>query len=174
VNLTTPELFRRWPDAAALAGADTAELEEVIHSTGFFRQKAKSLQGMARRLLDEHGGEVPHRREDLVQLPGVGRKTANVIRSVALDEPGLPVDTHVGRLAIRLGLTEQTDPVKVELELDPMVPADERGLFSLRLILHGRRVCTARSPACGVCSLAWFCPSFGTSDLATSPHKTRK
>jgi endonuclease-3 len=174
VNLTTPELFRRWPDAAALAGADTAELEQVIHSTGFFRQKAKSLQGMAQRLLDEHGGEVPRRREDLVQLPGVGRKTANVIRSVALGEPGLPVDTHVGRLAIRLGLTEQTDPVKVELELDPMVPPAERGLFSLRLILHGRRVCTARNPACGTCSLAWFCPSFGTTDLPTSPHKPRK
>ena len=174
VNMTTPEVFRRWPDAAALAGADLAELEEVIHPTGFFRQKAKSLQGMARRLLDEHGGEVPHRRDDLVALPGVGRKTANVIRSVALDEPGLPVDTHVGRLAIRLGLTEETDPVKVEQVLDPMVPPDERGLFSLRLILHGRRICTARRAACADCPLAWFCPSFGTTDLPTSPHKPRK
>jgi endonuclease-3 len=174
VNMTTPEVFRRWPDAEALAGADLTELEEVIHPTGFFRQKAKSLQGMARRLLDEHGGAVPHRREDLVALPGVGRKTANVIRSVALDEPGLPVDTHVGRLAIRLGLTEETDPVKVEAVLDPMVPADERGLFSLRLILHGRRICTARRAACADCSLAWFCPSFGTTDLPTSPHKPRK
>ncbi|WP_436795696.1 endonuclease III domain-containing protein [Actinospongicola halichondriae] len=174
VNLTTPEVFRRWPDAESLAGADTLELEEVIHGTGFFRQKAKSLQGMATRLLDEHGGEVPHGLRDLVALPGVGRKTANVIRSVALDEPGLPVDTHVGRLAIRLGLTEETDPVKVELELNGMVPAAERGRFSLRLILHGRRVCSARRAACGECSLAWFCPSFGTTDLPSSPHKKQK
>ena len=169
VNMTTPELFRRWPDAEALAAADPLELEEVVHPTGFFRQKAKSLRGMAQMLLDEHGGEVPSRREDLVRLPGVGRKTANVIRSVALGEPGLPVDTHVGRVAIRLGLTEQTDPVKVEHELDPMVPAGERGLFSLRLILHGRRTCGARRAACGECSLAWFCPSFGTTGLPDLP-----
>ncbi|MDE0805840.1 MAG: endonuclease III [Acidimicrobiales bacterium] len=174
VNQTTPEVFRRWPDADALAESDPTELEEVIHATGFFRQKAKSLQGMAVRLLDEHDGEVPHALKDLVALPGVGRKTANVIRSVALDEPGLPVDTHVGRLAIRLGLTEETDPVKVEMALNPMVPTDERGVFGLRLILHGRRVCTARRAACGDCSLAWFCPSFGTADLPSSPHKKQK
>ncbi len=174
VNMTTPEVFRRWPDAEALAGSDVAQLEEVIHATGFFRQKAKSLQGMARMLLDEHGGAVPHRLEDLVALPGVGRKTANVIRSVALDEPGLAVDTHVGRLAIRLGLTEATDPVEVELALNPMVPAADRGPFSLRLILHGRRVCSARRAACDECSLAWFCPSFGRTDLVPSPHKKQK
>jgi endonuclease III len=174
VNMTTPELFRRWPDAEALAASDPAELEEVIHGTGFFRQKARSLQGMAQVLVDRHGGEVPHRRSDLVELPGVGRKTANVIRSVALDEPGLPVDTHVGRLALRLGLTEEADPVKVERELNPMIPAKERGAFSLRLILHGRRICTARRAACGDCRLAWFCPSFGVTDLPTSPHKARK
>ena len=166
VNMTTPELFRRWPDAEALAGADLAELEQVIHPTGFFRQKAKSLTGMAQKLLADHGGTVPSRREDLVALPGVGRKTANVIRSVALDQPGLPVDTHVGRLALRLGLTEETDPVKVERALDPMVPAAERGLFSLRLILHGRRVCGARRAACAECSLAWFCPSFGATGMS--------
>ena len=174
VNMTTPEVFRRWPDAEALAGADPEVLEEIIHPTGFFRQKAKSLLGMAHRLVDEHGGEVPHRLDDLVALPGVGRKTANVIRSVALDEPGLPVDTHVGRLAIRLGLTDETDPVKVELALNTMVPAAERGLLSLRLILHGRRICTARRPACEACPLAWFCPSFGVADLPTSPHKNKK
>ena len=174
VNLTTPELFRRWPDPEALAASDISELEEVIHATGFFRQKAKSLQGMARRLLDLHGGSVPPKREDLVALPGVGRKTANVIRSVALDQPGLPVDTHVGRLAIRLGLTEETDPVKVEHELGAMVPAAERGSFSLRLILHGRRTCSARNPACGDCALAWFCPSFGVASMATSPHKPKR
>lgn len=174
VNMTTPEVFRRWPDAEALAGSEVGELEEVIHATGFFRQKAKSLQGMARMLLDQHGGEVPHRLDDLVALPGVGRKTANVIRSVALDEPGLAVDTHVGRLAIRLGLTEATDPVEVELALNPMVPAADRGPFSLRLILHGRRVCAARRAACDECSLAWFCPSFGRTDLVPSPHKQQK
>ncbi len=174
VNSTTPEVFRRWPDPEALAGADPAELEEVIHPTGFFRQKAKSLLGMSSRLLEHHGGAVPHRLADLVALPGVGRKTANVIRSVALDEPGLAVDTHVGRLAIRLGLTEETDPVKVEHALNSMVPASERGLFSLRLILHGRRICTARRAACGECPLAWFCPSFGVTDLPTSPHKAKK
>jgi endonuclease III len=174
VNLTTPELFRRWPDAEALAGADPEELEQVIHSTGFFRQKAKSLLGMAARLVEHHGGRVPHRIDDLVALPGVGRKTANVIRSVALDEPGLPVDTHVGRLAIRLGLTEETDPVTVEHEIGAMVPAADRGLLSLRLILHGRRICTARRPACAECVLGWFCPSFGIADLATSPHKPKK
>jgi len=174
VNLTTPELFRRWPDAEALAGADPEELEQVIHSTGFYRQKAKSLLGMAQRLVEHHGGQVPHPIEDLVALPGVGRKTANVIRSVALDEPGLPVDTHVGRLAIRLGLTEEIDPVKVELELNRMVPPRERGLLSLRLILHGRRVCTARRPACPECPLGWFCPSFGIADMPSSPHKPKK
>ena len=159
VNLTTPALFRRWPDAEALAGADPEELERAIHSTGFFRQKARSLLGMARRLVEHHGGEVPTRIEDLVELPGVGRKTANVIRSVALGQPGLPVDTHVGRLAIRLGLTTETDPVKVEHELGAMVPAGERGLLSLRLILHGRRVCLARRPRCEDCILNDFCPS---------------
>jgi len=174
VNLTTPALFARWPDAEALAGADPEELERAIHSTGFFRQKARSLLGMAQRLVERHGGQVPHRIEDLVELPGVGRKTANVIRSVALAEPGLPVDTHVGRLAIRLGLTAETDPVKVEHELGAMVPASQRGLLSLRLILHGRRVCTARRPACEECVLGWFCPSYGMADLPTSPHKPKK
>jgi endonuclease-3 len=174
VNMTTPEVFARWPDPESLAGADPEALEQVIHPTGFFRQKAKSLLGMASRLVEHHGGEVPHRIEDLVALPGVGRKTANVIRSVALDEPGLPVDTHVGRVAIRLGLTEETDPVKVEHELGAMVPARERGLLSLRLILHGRRTCFARRPACAECPLAWFCPSYGIANLPTSPHKKKK
>jgi len=159
VNKVTPELFRRWPTPAALATADPGELERVIHSTGFFRQKAKSLTGMAATIVERFGGEVPHRIEDLVTLPGVGRKTANVIRSVALAEPGLPVDTHVLRLTKRLGLTAANDPVKVEMELNPMVPAAERGLLSLRLILHGRRICVARRPLCGDCVLNDICPS---------------
>jgi endonuclease III len=161
VNLVTPTLFARYPAAVALAHADPAEVEEIIKTTGFFRNKTKSLIGMAQALVERFDGEVPHRLEDLVTLPGVGRKTGNVVRSVAMDEPGLPVDTHVGRLSVRLGLTTETDPVKVEYELNGMVPAAERGTFSLRLILHGRRVCLARRPRCGECVLAWFCPSAG-------------
>lgn len=162
VNLVTPELFRRFPDAASLAAADLAEVEELVHSTGFYRAKARNLVGMAHAVLTRFGGEVPERREDLVTLPGVGRKTANVVRSVAFDRPGLPVDTHVGRLAVRLGLTAEKDPVKVELALDALVPAAERGAFSLRMILHGRKTCVARSPRCGQCLLADLCPSAAT------------
>jgi endonuclease III len=159
VNMVTPALFARYPNAEALAGAEPSELEEIIRSTGFYASKARSLMGMAQRLVAEYGGEVPHDMADLTSLPGVGRKTANVVRSVALHLPGLPVDTHVGRLALRLGLTQEIDPVKVEYALNPMVPAAERGDFSLRLILHGRRVCFARKPNCAECVLADFCPS---------------
>ncbi len=161
VNLVTPELFRRYPSPEDLAEADPVEVERLVHSTGFFSQKTKNLIGMAGRLVDQFDGEVPGRMADLTSLPGVGRKTANVVRSVALGLPGLAVDTHVGRLARRLGLTDEFDPVKVEVELNPMVPAAERGEFSLRLILHGRRVCAARKPACDRCPLAGFCPSAG-------------
>jgi endonuclease III len=159
VNMVTPAVFAKYPRPADLAAADPAELETIIQSTGFFRNKTRSLMGMAAALVERFGGEVPHKLSDLVTLPGVGRKTGNVVRSVALGEPGLPVDTHVLRLSRRLGLTRQTDPVKVELELNPMVRADERGALSLRLILHGRRVCTARKPRCDVCVLADICPS---------------
>jgi endonuclease-3 len=159
VNTVTPEVFRRWPDPASLAAAPPTGLEEVLHPTGFFRQKAKSLVGMARRLVDDFGGEVPTRMEDLVTLPGVGRKTANVIRSVGFGLPGLPVDTHVLRLSMRLGLTQETDPVKVEHAVGALLPGRDHGLLSERLILHGRRVCAARSPACGDCVLNDFCPS---------------
>jgi len=159
VNMVTPALFERYPTPEDLAAADPGELEQMIHSTGFYRNKARSLIGMAQALVERFGGEVPTRLEDLVTLPGVGRKTANVVRSVAMGLPGLPVDTHVGRLALRLGLTTETDPVKAELALNPMVPAAERGLFSLRLILHGREVCLARKPRCGDCVLNDFCPS---------------
>jgi endonuclease-3 len=159
VNLVTPELFRRWPTPEALAAADPEEVQEVVHSTGFFVSKTRSIIGMATRLVDHYGGEVPGGMSDLVSLPGVGRKTANVVRSVALGLPGLPVDTHVLRLTQRLAIRTEDDPVKVELELNPMVPARERGEFSLRLILHGRRICVARSPRCDECVLADFCPS---------------
>ena len=159
VNMVTPTLFAKYPTPHDLAAADPAEVEEIIRTTGFYRNKARSIIGMATALVERFGGEVPHKMSDLVTIPGVGRKTANVVRSVALGLPGLPVDTHVLRLSRRLGLTEQTDPVKVELELNPMVRAGERGALSLRLILHGRAVCKARKPRCDVCVLADICPS---------------
>jgi endonuclease III len=159
VNKVTPELFARYPTPRDLAHADPADVETIVHSTGFFRSKTKSLLGMARMVDEEFGGEVPTELADLVKLPGVGRKTGNVVRSVAFDLPGLPVDTHVGRLARRLKLTTETDPVKAEHDLDALVPPDERGRFSLRLILHGRQVCFARKPNCPACVLNDICPS---------------
>jgi endonuclease-3 len=166
VNMVTPHLFARYPTATELAAADPEELEGIIRSTGFFRSKARNLTGMAVALEERFGGEVPTRMSDLVTVPGVGRKTANVVRSVAFDLPGLPVDTHVLRLSRRLELTAEVDPVKVEHELDALVPAGERGAFSLRMILHGRRVCGARRPRCGDCVLGWFCPSFDAASGA--------
>ncbi|MBA2281842.1 MAG: endonuclease III [Acidimicrobiia bacterium] len=162
INSITPKLFERYPTPAQLAAADSEALEQLILSSGFFRAKARSLIGMAGALVERFDGQVPGPIEDLVTLPGVGRKTANVVRSVALGLPGFPVDTHVGRLVNRLGITTESDPVKVERVVDGMVPAPERGLLSLRLILHGRRVCFARRPKCGECGLADFCPSAGT------------
>jgi len=159
VNKVTPAVFAEYPTPNDLAEAKPARVEELIHATGFFRQKTKSLIGMATALEDRFDGEVPTDLDDLVTLPGVGRKTGNVIRSVAFDLPGLPVDTHVGRLSRRLRLTDQTDPVKVEHDLDVLVAPEERGALSLRLILHGRRVCAARKPRCDECLLADVCPS---------------
>jgi endonuclease III len=167
VNLTTPALFARFPDPPSMASADLDEVEVLIHSTGFFRAKARNLVGMAAAVVGRFGGDVPSRMEDLVTLPGVGRKTANVLRSVAFDLPGLPVDTHVQRLSARLGLTDQTDPVKVEMVLNAMIPARERGSFSLRMILHGRATCVARTPRCEVCVLSDFCPSARLPAVAT-------
>jgi endonuclease-3 len=158
VNLTTPGLFARYPDPWSMAGADLAEVEDLIHATGFFRAKARNIVGMAQGLIERFDGQVPSAMKDLVTLPGVGRKTANVVRSVAFDLPGLPVDTHVLRLSYRLGLTEETDPVKVEKALNAMVPAGHRGVFSIRVILHGRAVCRARVPRCDACVLSDFCP----------------
>jgi endonuclease-3 len=165
VNLVTPSLFGTYPDSASLAHANPERVEEVIRSTGFYRAKTRSLIGMATAVEDRFAGVVPRDLADLVTIPGVGRKTANVVRSVAFALPGLPVDTHVLRLSARLGLTEglapvaQRDAVKVEHVLNAMVPAAERGVFSLRMILHGRAVCTARNPACNRCGLSDFCPS---------------
>src|SRR4051812_13143841 len=159
VNQVTPALFARYPTPSDLAHADPEVVEELIHATGFFRQKTKSIIGMAQALEERYDGEVPTELADLVTLPGVGRKTGNVIRSVAFNLPGLPVDTHVTRLSARLKLTNEKDPVKIELDLNGIIPAEERGAFSLRLILHGRKICVARKPRCAECLLADFCPS---------------
>jgi len=159
VNMVTPALFAEFPTPDDLANADVSRVEQLVKSTGFYASKAKNLIGMARALIERYEGEVPRDLEDLVTLPGVGRKTGNVVRSVAFNLPGLPVDTHVGRLSRRLGLTTQEDPVKVELELNKFLPPEEWGRFSLRLILHGRRTCDARKPKCRDCVLLDICPS---------------
>ncbi len=160
VNMVTPALFARYPDAAALASADTNELETIIRSTGFFRSKARSLMGMSRALVERFGGNVPCSMDALVTLPGVGRKTANVVLGNACHRnDGIVVDTHVGRLAVRLGLTKETDPVKVEQALMRLIPQDDWTIISHLLIFHGRRVCTARAPACTRCVLLDICPT---------------
>ncbi|HEX8202117.1 MAG TPA: endonuclease III [Isosphaeraceae bacterium] len=165
VNQVTPALFARYPDAAALAGADVAELEGRIHSTGFFRSKAKHLIGMATALVGRHGGAVPRDLNALTALPGVGRKTAHVVLGTAFGiASGVVVDTHVKRLAYRLGLTESTDPAVIERELALLVPRSEWILLSHRLITHGRATCTAPRPRCGSCALERMCPRRGVSN----------
>ncbi len=162
VNMVTPALFRRYPDAHAMARADLDDLQELIRSTGFFRNKSKSLQGAARRLVDEFDGEVPSNMPDLLKLPGVARKTANVVLGTAYGiASGVVVDTHVGRLSRRLGLTHQKSPVKVEKDLMDMIPRDEWINFAHRLIHHGRRVCQSRKPRCEECAFADLCPRIG-------------
>jgi len=173
VNIVTPALFAAYPDAASLAAANPEDVEEIVRSTGFYRAKTKSLIGMAAAVSERFGGEVPTALEDLVTIPGVGRKTGNVVRSVAFGSPGLPVDTHVGRLARRLGLTVEDDPVKVERDLDALVAPAERGTLSLRLILHGRTVCKARSPRCDTCLLADICPKVGVEPPLTGGRRRR-
>jgi endonuclease-3 len=160
VNMVTPVLFRKYPDAAALAGARQADVEEIIRSTGFFRNKAKNLIGMAQAVVADHDGEIPASMEALVRLPGVGRKTANVILGNAFGmNEGIVVDTHVTRVSGRLGLTTATDPVKIEQDLMKLTPRDDWALLSHLLITHGRNVCVARKPKCEVCVLAELCPS---------------
>jgi endonuclease III len=160
VNMVTPLVFRTFPTAQSLADANPAQLEEMIKSTGFFRNKTKSLIALGKALVERHLGEVPDSMEQLVRLPGVGRKTANVILGNAFDKnEGVVVDTHVGRLSVRLGLTRQTDPVKVEQELMKLVDREEWTMLAHVLIFHGRRVCFARSPKCPLCTLAEICPS---------------
>jgi endonuclease III len=159
VNSVTPALFARYPDAAALAHANPADVEAIIKPTGFFHVKAKTIIGASAALVERFHGDVPPRIEDLITLPGVGRKTANVVLGVAFGIPGFAVDTHVNRLTRRLGLTKSTDPVKIEADVTRLLPPEEWTGFSLRLILHGRRVCVARAPRCPECVLNDFCPS---------------
>jgi len=170
VNLVTPTLFARYHDAADYAAADRAELEKIIQSTGFFRAKTNSIIGLGQALCDRYGGEVPGKLSDLVTLPGVGRKTANVVLGNAFDVPGITVDTHFGRLSRRFGWTTEQDPVKVEQEVGSLFPKSEWTMLSHRMIWHGRRVCFARKPACGACGVAALCPSYGEgpTDEATA------
>ena len=162
VNLTTPALFAKYRTAMDYATANRVELEEMVRPTGFYRNKANSLIGLGQALVDRFGGEVPKTLDELVTLPGIGRKTANVVLGNAFDIPGITVDTHFGRLVRRWGWTAEEDPVKVEKIVGELIPRSEWTLLSHRVIFHGRRVCHAKKPACGVCVLAKDCPSYGT------------
>jgi endonuclease III len=163
VNLVTPALFNRYPDAKAFAEAEPAELEEMIRSTGFFRNKARSIRECCKILVEKYGGVVPRTMEELVPLPGIGRKTANVILGNAYDTPGIPVDTHVGRLSRRMGLTEHEDPVKVESDLMRLIPKKDWTMFGHQMIFHGRQVCHSRRPNCEGCVLKKICPKIGVA-----------
>jgi endonuclease-3 len=162
VNLTTPALFAKYPAPEDLAAANPEGVEEILKPTGFFRAKTKSVMGLSVALRDRFGGEVPGTMAELVTLPGVGRKTANVVLGNAFDVPGLTVDTHFQRLVHRFKWTDETDPVKIEMAVGELIPRKDWTILSHRLIWHGRRMCHARRPACGVCPLARLCPSFGT------------
>ncbi|BFV58421.1 hypothetical protein KCMC57_up35250 [Kitasatospora sp. CMC57] len=172
VNQTTPALFAKYPTPEDMAAAVPEELEEVIRPTGFFRAKARSLIGLSIALRDRFGGEVPGRLEDLVTLPGVGRKTANVVLGNAFGVPGITVDTHFGRLARRFGWTADEDPVKVEAAVAEIFPKSDWTMLSHRVVFHGRRICHARRPACGACPIADLCPSYGVGE--TDPEKAAK
>jgi endonuclease III len=174
VNQVTPRLFAEVPDARAMDAAPAERIERMILDTGFFRQKTRSLKGAARAILERFGGEVPSRMEDLVTLPGVGRKTANVLLGHVFGEAGLVVDTHVRRLAHRLGLTRETDPEKIERDLQGLLKPAEWTPFSMRLILHGRTVCVARKPRCDVCALAADCPRIGVAGAARARLGVKK
>ncbi len=161
VNQVTPKLFKRFPTAEKTAKANIKEIEEIIKSTGFYHSKANNIYAMSQAVKKDFNGEVPDELDKLVKLPGVGRKTANVVLSVWFDKPGLPVDTHVLRLSKRIGLTKSIDPIKVELELNEFVRPKDRGAFSIKMILHGRKVCSARKPDCDRCKMNKFCEKNG-------------
>jgi endonuclease-3 len=172
VNLVTPVLFARYRTAADYAAADREDVEKIIHTTGFFRAKTSRIIGLGQALCDRFGGEVPNKLKDLVTLPGVGRKTANVVLGNAFGVPGITVDTHFARLSQRFRWTSQTDPDKIEAEVGSLFPRSEWTQLSHRLIWHGRRVCHARRPACGACAVAHWCPSFGLGP--TDPEVARR
>jgi endonuclease III len=181
VNLVTPALFKRYRTAHDFAGCDIEDLQQLIKSTGFFRNKASNIRACCAAIVERFGGEVPSTLAELVTLPGVGRKTANVVLGDAFDTPGITVDTHVGRLSRRLGLTRHTDPVKVEFALMNLIPQPEWTAFSHRLILHGRSICHARNPRCESCVLDTLCPKVGVkrpalkkSESVVAPRKPRR
>lgn len=166
VNIVTPPLFAKYPDVKAFAEADLADLEKMIQTTGFFRNKAKNIKACCQRLVTEHGGNVPSTMEELVQLPGVARKTANVVLGNAFGVPGITVDTHMKRLANRMGLTTHADPVKIERDLCEQLPDKEWTMFSHRMIAHGRKICVARKPLCSQCPVEDLCPKIGVEKSA--------
>jgi len=165
VNQTTPALFKKYPNPQKMAKADAKDIQNLVKSTGFFRAKAKNIKGLSNKIMEEFDGKVPSNLEDLITLPGVGRKTANVVLGHAFGIPGITVDTHFGRLSRRFGWSKQKNPVKVEFEVGELIPAKEWTNLSQRMIWHGRRVCHSRKPACGACALAKLCPSYGIGEV---------
>jgi len=172
VNQTTPALFKKYKSIKKMANAELSDIEQLVKSTGFFRAKAKNIKSLSEKIMRDFDGQVPDRLEDLITLPGVGRKTANVVLGHAFDTPGITVDTHFGRLSRRFGWSKSSDPVKVEFEVGDLIPQKEWTNLSQRLIWHGRRVCHSRKPACGACSLSKLCPSFGIGEI--DPIKAKR
>ena len=172
VNQTTPALFKKYKSIKKMAKADLSDIERLVKSTGFFRAKAKNVKLLSEKIMNDFEGQVPERLEDLITLPGVGRKTANVVLGHAFNTPGITVDTHFGRLSRRFGWSKSNDPVKVEFEVGDLIPQKEWTNLSQRLIWHGRRVCHSRKPACGACSLSKLCPSFGIGEM--DPIKAKR
>jgi endonuclease-3 len=165
VNQTTPALFKKYPNPQKMAKAELRDIQKLVKSTGFFRAKAKNIKGLSNKIMEEFEGKVPSNLEDLITLPGVGRKTANVVLGHAFGIPGITVDTHFGRLSRRFGWSKQNNPVKVEFEVGELIPQKEWTNLSQRMIWHGRRVCHSRKPACGACALAKLCPSYGIGEV---------
>jgi len=172
VNQTTPALFKKYKSIKKMANAELSDIEQLVKSTGFFRAKAKNIKSLSEKIMRDFDGQVPDQLEDLITLPGVGRKTANVVLGHAFDTPGITVDTHFGRLSRRFGWSKSNDPVKVEFEVGDLIPQKEWTNLSQRLIWHGRRVCHSRKPACGACSLSKLCPSFGIGEI--DPIKAKR
>jgi endonuclease-3 len=172
VNQTTPALFKKYPNPKKMAKADLKDIQRLVKSTGFFRAKAKNIKALSNKIIEEFDGDVPSNLDDLITLPGVGRKTANVVLGHAFGIPGITVDTHFGRLSRRFGWSKQNDPVKVEFEVGELIPEKEWTNLSQRMIWHGRRVCHSRKPACGACPLAKLCPSYGIGEM--DPIKAKR